>query len=292
MAADLSADAINRMAFELSERQPIIGFLQNHRRTIEARFDMHYPLELGLVLSGRMRRYCHGWQTDLRPGQVWLCGVWEPHGMAVARAPCSVAVLVIHPPMLASARFDEAPDLHCMSPFLAPPPRRPQVSAANAGRMLDLGRRIARVLAGHPAREGVWLRLILMETLLLLTERWRPPAEMPAETPRFCRRVGPALDMVFGVSRRVAVDRAAASCGLSRSNFARQFRQTVGMSFARFSLRHRLSQAASELMRTDRPIKAIASLFGFVDNSHLNHLFRQHYGCSPAEFRSRRGDAC
>ncbi len=42
-------------------------------------FAVHHMVELGIVLSGRMRVHYSQWTTDLGPGDVWFTGIWERH---------------------------------------------------------------------------------------------------------------------------------------------------------------------------------------------------------------------
>jgi AraC-like DNA-binding protein len=75
--------------------------------------------------------------------------------------------------------------------------------------------------------------------------------------------------------------------GLSRSSFARQFKQHSGRSFSEFLNGLRLEGACRELRETLRPVLDIALASGFTQVSFFNRLFRRTYGCSPSAFRSR-----
>ena len=45
---------------------------------------------LAAVLKGRMTREFVHHRQDIGPGDVWACGMWEPHGSGVKLAPCEV----------------------------------------------------------------------------------------------------------------------------------------------------------------------------------------------------------
>ena len=83
-------DRIEHLSFDLSSTQPIQGF--NCRWPDKKTFwsDMHYSVELGILLSGRTNRYYRDSHIDLVPGNIWLCNMWEPHGFKRIEAPCEI----------------------------------------------------------------------------------------------------------------------------------------------------------------------------------------------------------
>ena len=45
---------------------------------------------------------------------------------------------------------------------------------------------------------------------------------------------------------------------------------------------------ANELLKTtDQPIKIIAYSVGYLDPLHFSKAFRQHYDCSPSQYRKK-----
>ncbi len=278
-----SVTVFQRPSFTLSERVPLAYLVHEHAGDEAPLFDMHYELELGIVLDGRMRRYYPGAQRDYGPGEVWCCGMWEPHGYRVLHAPCRVMVLVLWPPLVAGQFFPEAPGVAWMAPFTRPLERRPTVPPGRRERILALAERMEQATAGElPALR---LRLLLTELLLTLLEAEPPvpPAVTPA--PEQYERISPALELVFNSRVLITNDDAAEECTMSPDQFARQFQALMGLSFAKFALRHRIRGAADELARTTHPVKAIARHWGFTDDSHLHRLFVQHYGCTPSAYR-------
>lgn len=250
-------------------------------------FDMHYAVEVGVVRRGHMRRFYNGLRQDCGPGDVWFCGMLEPHGMQVMRAPCEVFVFVAWPPMLNEIRFPEAPALNWMAPFLVPPGRRPRAAAAERREALRL---ISRFLAGPDKPEGgrrVLLRLSLLGILLPFALRAGPEAERAGPEPFSPNRIAPVLNLLDGCRERISMDCAARLCGISRDTFAREFHSLMGLSFVQFNLRQRLAGAAGALATGDTPVKAIARDWGFTDSSHLDRLFTRQYGCHPQQYRDR-----
>lgn len=277
---------ILRSQHALTNAQPISGGLYTHAARNRARFDMHWELEFGVVLSGGMQREYEGWKGNLRAGDVWFCGMWEPHGWRVTRAPCEVAVLVILPQMLVNMRCDEAPNFDWLGPFAAHPGARPQTTPAIRAEILALARRFGDATNEPPPRKLLWKRLLLMQLLLLLHRDWKsaPDQQLP---PSAYQRINTAVELVFASRTMVTAQLAASRCGMSRNYFNAVFEKLMGLSFARFALRYRLTQAASALLLSERPVKSIAAEWGFADASHLHHCFYRHYGCSPRDYRLR-----
>lgn len=78
--------------------------------------------------------------------------------------------------------------------------------------------------------------------------------------------------------------------GLSRATFARQFKKHAGRSFSEFLNRLRLHAACRELVESPRGVLDIAGECGFTQISFFNRLFRREHGCSPTEYRRRKGE--
>ena len=162
----------------LNEEHPIEVADQNPAHADSAAlFDMHYELEMGIVLEGTMVRYVGNTKRACRAGDMWFCGMWEPHGYHGDDS-CHRVVIVIWPPVLADLRFPEARDLNWMQPFITSPGSRPAVP-------VELRDEIVRLVKHHmahcermtPARK----RLLVMELLLF----------SPAPTIPDCFRTSP-----------------------------------------------------------------------------------------------------
>jgi AraC family transcriptional regulator len=75
----------------------------------------------------------------------------------------------------------------------------------------------------------------------------------------------------------------SAVAGLSRSHFARAFRNTIGMAPHTFVLQRRLARAVELLMRPPTPTgKEVAARCGFADQAHLTRAFKAKFGHPPS----------
>jgi len=278
---------IETMDLGLSDRRPIAALRHFHEHSAPLLRDMHFALELGIVIRGRILRSYSGIETSVGPGQVWLCGIWEPHGWRVPRGGCEIVVCTFLPQVAARLRAVEDSTFDPMAPFVARPAERPQVRPCDTPRALDLARRTVAAIHEDRRHRQMWFHALLLEALLLLHENWRPRPSARFGREETSGRLNPAIHLALEGRGFVPAATAARACGLRPKTFHRAFVRLMGMSFADFAMRYRLQMAAAELRNGDSPIKAIAAKWGFADNSHLHHSFRKCFGCSPAEYRSR-----
>lgn len=75
---------------------------------------------------------------------------------------------------------------------------------------------------------------------------------------------------------------------LSESYFKHLFTRIVGFPFGTFLNQERVHRAAKLLRDTPEPVKSIATRVGFCDSSHLDNRFKQHYGCTPGQWREQQ----
>ena len=285
--AKIEAPDVRRLAFALTERVPIRATVNEQRRTPGLLYDMHYELELGIMLEGCMERRFERTEYAAGPGQVWMCGIWEPHGYRVVSEISRVLVIVIRPELLVQMSYAEAPGRSWLAPFTAPPKQRPRATPDQQGALLELAHRFIRTLAAEEEERALRQRLLVVEILLTLTRGWRAPAVMNSPASHYAR-ISKAVELVFAERGLISAVEAARSCSLSRNHFDRLFHGLMRLSFARFALRYRLGNAAGQLIRSDDALKKVADDWGFTDASHLVHCFQKHYGCTPLEYRLRK----
>jgi len=250
---------------------------------------MHYGVEFGIVLQGRMDIFYSDLKIHLSPGDLWFCGMWEPHGWAAA-APFERIILIIWPPALACLRFDQTAQFNWLAPFTVPPPKRPQANIADRRALREIGAKIRDCLKQDmpEIRKWIWLRLYLMEAILL-TEKGILESETQDLTPvGSIERLNKVLICFMDSHGMMTTKTAAGLCGMNRNAFSLMFRHLMGLSFADFALRYRLDTAASCLRLTGEAVKNISHNCGFFDTSHFDRLFEKYYGCTPREYRLRK----
>jgi len=70
--------------------------------------------------------------------------------------------------------------------------------------------------------------------------------------------------------------------GISRSHFARAFRNTVGMAPHTFVLQRRLARAVELLTQRKFSVREVAERCGFADQAHLTRAFKAQFGHPPS----------
>ena len=101
-------------------------------------------------------------------------------------------------------------------------------------------------------------------------------------------RIGQVLRFIHGhLDQPMTVASLATLGGWSRWQFQRVFAAHTGSSVAQYIRELRLSKAAEQLLGTDDRQIDIALACGFESDISFSRSFRQHFGCSPGQYRKR-----
>lgn len=96
-----------------------------------------------------------------------------------------------------------------------------------------------------------------------------------------------ARDLLHGrFNDSISLVEIANIVGVHPTHLARSFKKHYRTTVGEYVRRLRLDWATRQLSETEDSIADIASAAGFYDQSHFSHLFKQHTGFTPAEFRS------
>jgi len=269
----------------------------------EPQWHMHRNLELGIVLSGHIRSLHENCRLDIETGGIWFVGMYEPHGWQVMEENTRLVLMGFLPDVLMPCRFAEAPDVNLLAPFTVAPLSRPRTTSETKAAILAIAEELRLAVntqtrkrghatggpmlefAGKAAHDWLWLRAKLLELLAVIHRNWRTPTNVVDPPMSTIGCVNRALAKLFVEHRHITEQEAAKEAGVSVRTFTAMFQSVLGVSFATFSLRHRLESATTELVRTRHPIKTIALRWGFTDSSHFNHHFRKQHGCTPSAYR-------
>jgi len=96
-----------------------------------------------------------------------------------------------------------------------------------------------------------------------------------------------ARDLLHGrFNDSLNLEEIASIVGVHPTHLARSFKKHYRTTVGEYLRRLRLDWATRQLSETEDSIAEIASAAGFYDQSHFSHLFKQHTGFTPAEFRA------
>jgi AraC-like DNA-binding protein len=84
---------------------------------------------------------------------------------------------------------------------------------------------------------------------------------------------------------KLAIEEMAGLVALSKSHFARAFKQTLGSSPMAYVAVRRVERAKLMMTSTGQRLTDIALACGFADQSHLNRYFHRVVGVSPGLWR-------
>lgn len=127
---------------------------------------------------------------------------------------------------------------------------------------------------------------IIVEGLMLemLGHASRSLIKTPVRPPRWLAQARDLLHGRFNDSLNLV--EIAHTVGVHPTHLARTFKKHYRTTVGEYVRRLRLDWATRQLSETGDSIAEIASGAGFYDQSHFSHLFKQHTGFTPAEFRA------
>jgi AraC family transcriptional regulator len=127
---------------------------------------------------------------------------------------------------------------------------------------------------------------IIVEGLMLemLGHASRSLIKPPVRPPRWLMQARELLHGRFNDSLNLV--EVANTVGVHPTHLARTFKKHYRTTVGEYVRRLRLDWATRQLSETADSIAEIASAAGFYDQSHFSHLFKQHTGFTPAEFRA------
>ena len=155
--------------------------------------------------------------------------------------------------------------------------------SAGSAAALDLGLEVVRRDYGHDKANQVARRLVI------------PPHRSGGqaqyvETPIMTRPNHFASTLDWAVNQlntRLDIDALARKSNMSRRNFDRHFRASLGMSPKEWIDRQRLHLAQSLLQNKEFSMEGIAQQAGFSTAMNMRHHFRKTFGISPSEYQSQ-----
>ena len=104
-------------------------------------------------------------------------------------------------------------------------------------------------------------------------------------------KIGKALRLMHAdVRQNWRVGELAASDGMSRSDFARKFKDCVGLPPLDYLIRWRMHLARDALRKGDKSVAAIASSIGYSSEGAFGNAFKRIFGRAPKRYWARLED--
>ena len=236
-------------------------------------YDIHYELEFGIILSGKIRLKLENSEMILGPGEIWHCGAWERHACQVLTH-VKMLVVIVAPETVAKWHFPDAPELNFLAPFFVPSTQRPQSNPKIQNELLILGAQLETILEKQRRFSLCLTRLKVLEMLSMLQEDWIVKAPKTLPDSDLCVRLKQAIEMIFKSRGSLTEQKAAASCKLNLKSFNEHFQNLVGISFSKFVERY---GAMGQLPEAVNPIFPEPEVFGYNAVS-WNLMMKENFG--------------
>lgn len=148
---------------------------------------------------------------------------------------------------------------------------------------------LACLLKSRPHGSGLLIESMILYILFILVNRFSAPlsAEELSES-KDRLRIRDILSCIYEhYDRPIGLEDISDRFGLSCEYFSRLFTKEVGISFKKYLSQIRLAHIYNDLCTSDAPIMELSQRHGFTNYKLFTRLFREMYGTTPREFRSR-----
>ena len=88
--------------------------------------------------------------------------------------------------------------------------------------------------------------------------------------------------------KKLLLDEMAVEMFVSKAHMIREFKKETGDTPHSYLVKYRLKTAAQLLTFGESRIEEIAAESGFSSPSHFISIFKEHYGCTPSDYRSKK----
>ncbi len=253
----------------------------------ELKGDVHYCLQMSIVLAGEAEVVCGNFRRTYRANELWWTMCWEPHAFKMLAKRNLILTVNLNIDSLVNLGPGVA-EVDYLAPFTAPPEARfcPRTEQEHR----EMGKLFRTLFRLNSRREKCWKTrcwLIIHQILLEAAERMGQNAAGMTAVRSSMERIEHAVYLVRTQPVPPSLPQAATACNLSVSRFSALFAAAMGTSYGQFSLRVRLAKAATDLKNGTITLSALAEKYGFCDASSLSNAFRRLYGCTPLEFKHR-----
>ncbi len=248
--------------------------------------DVHYALQLSIVLCGAVEAAFGDWSRIFRKNELWWTMCWEPHAFRLVARHNMVMTVNINIDNLGSV--GPCSNADWLAPFIVPPSRRycPSTDEEHL-EIRTIVRSLFRLESRKPLNWQTHCWLLIHQLILRASENIQKEPGNNAMLNADMSRIQRAVSLVRTRNIPPSLREAAAECSLSVSRFSVLFSSAMGVSYGQFALRVRLSNAANDVKTGLFTLNEIAEKHGFCDASSFCNAFKKLYRCTPNEFKLR-----
>ena len=257
----------------------------------EFRGDSHYALQICIVVHGGADIMLEGYRSEYAAGDLWWNMCWEPHAYRLSGRRTFVVAVNLDVEQLGSC----SPFSGCnwLIPFVAKPGSRFRPRNEQERKFIqEVGQQLFHLSRKRENNWRISCWLLIHQLMIYAINRmdWTGlETRTEKESLNSFSRIRQALNKVWiSDARPPSLSEAAKLCNLSSSRFSELFRQAMGVSYGKFAIRVRMSNAAKDLLSGRFSLEEIALKWGFFDSAHFCHAFKKFYRISPSQFVSRK----
>ncbi|MGO4107055.1 helix-turn-helix domain-containing protein [Paenibacillus sp. YAF4_2] len=256
--------------------------------------DLHWhdELELLMVTEGTAVFRVDMNDYELQAGEAIFVNSGELHsGNVVGDQPCSFSAVVFHSSLFNSGSIDYLFDRY-ISPVLErryDVPAHLQQEPGDMQELLNMLDQLFEVNRMSLAAPELMIKGLLYGIISKLINLGGTAARAKPEQEGY--RIERLKTVIEYIEQHYAdpipLQKLAELARMSESYFCRFFKRITTKSPIEYMNNYRVQLAANRLRQSDAKIMEVALDVGFNSLSYFNTVFRQRYGCTPRQFRSR-----
>jgi AraC-like DNA-binding protein len=251
--------------------------------------------ELIYILDGRGRQWVNGNEFDFKPGNLFLLTPQDVYSFEVGE-PSRFVFVRFNDAFVRTERarqFDNGDRAYRMEFILENASHRPGCILRNQTDKPVVRELVESVIREKQAEQLFHERVIeqTISTLITIVARniaLRLPDHLKTATDRMIR------DLLFYIHRNIyepdklKTEGMAREFGIGAGYVSRYFKKHTGETIARYIANYKMKLVETRLLHSDWRISQIAYELNFTDESHLNKVFKKHFGENPSEYRRKK----
>ena len=247
----------------------------------------HQHMELTLIQAGTGTRFVGDHIGPIVPGELVLLGANLPHHWHILGDTSGLSVQWNFP---TGHPFWNLPEAMAVIPLFRHAGRGLNCTGRTQQAVTQLMKDM--VAGGGLDRMGLLLRIF--SALASASSGDAKPFSthsfsLPAETTYQLAMSKAVRYLIANFRDEVRMEEILKFTGLTKPTFWRQFKRHTGKTLTAFLQEIRLNEVRRQLLESKRSVIEISLSCGFMQVSFFNRLFRRRYGCSPSEYRERKG---